>query len=444
MDRLIVHPGAIPLDTDILSIQRNAMIAIGALAQATLGTSTVVDGLACTATSPAGMTVDIAPGSILSLANVDATDFGSLVADTTDPLVKMGVNIAKWNTGALAAPGTTGQSINYLVEATFQEADGTAVVLPYYNPTDPSMPYSGPSNSGTAQNTIRAQKVELQVKAGTAATTGSQTTPAVDSGWVGLWVITVAYAQSSITSASIAQYAGAPFIPTKLPAVRGNNIAVYKVISGTQKVSVNGSSFDTVGVFPALAGSFGPIIGKAKVREWAAGGGAGGGLFSSTNCVPGSGGGGEYAEGIFAVTTAQTITVGAPGAAGTSGASPTNGSAGGNSSFGSQMTANGGGGGTACSSSTASSSPGTGGTGGTGGTFRVPGATGSSGFYAGTTTIGSGAGGSYATGNGFGEVAGSSSPGDGQPAESPGGGGGAGVNGGAPSPGATGCIIVEW
>ena len=34
MDRNIVYPGSIPLDTDLLTINRNAMIGIGFLAKA--------------------------------------------------------------------------------------------------------------------------------------------------------------------------------------------------------------------------------------------------------------------------------------------------------------------------------------------------------------------------------------------------------------------------
>ena len=61
MDRNIVYPGAIPLDTDLLSPNLNAMIGLGFLAQAVLGTSTVVDGLACQPTTPASMSVTITP-----------------------------------------------------------------------------------------------------------------------------------------------------------------------------------------------------------------------------------------------------------------------------------------------------------------------------------------------------------------------------------------------
>ncbi len=45
MDRIIVYPGAIPLDTDLLNTNRNVMIALHALISATLGTATAVDGL---------------------------------------------------------------------------------------------------------------------------------------------------------------------------------------------------------------------------------------------------------------------------------------------------------------------------------------------------------------------------------------------------------------
>jgi hypothetical protein len=42
----------------------------------------------------------------------------------------------------------------------------------------------------------------LQVKAGIAATTGTQTTPAADAGWTGLFVVTVANDATTITSGS--------------------------------------------------------------------------------------------------------------------------------------------------------------------------------------------------------------------------------------------------
>jgi hypothetical protein len=93
MDRNIVYPGSIPLDTDILNLNRNAMTAVGALTAAVLGGSVVVDGLACTATAPASLTVNVAPGSITQLTALDANAYGSLGPDTIDQLVKTGINL---------------------------------------------------------------------------------------------------------------------------------------------------------------------------------------------------------------------------------------------------------------------------------------------------------------------------------------------------------------
>ena len=215
MDRMIVYPGAIPLDTDLLNIQRFAMLADGAMAEALIGDTMTASGLAAAPTSPASLSITVGRGAIFALATVDGSSFGSLGSDSNG-LVKIGYNEGA-TTETFTAPGTSGQSINYLIEATFQESDTDAVVLPYYNASNPAVPYTGPANAGTSQNTQRIQRVELQVKAGAAATTGSQTTPAVDSGWVPLYVVTVAYGQTAITSGNIVVAPGAPFILTPLP-----------------------------------------------------------------------------------------------------------------------------------------------------------------------------------------------------------------------------------
>ena len=217
MDRTIIYPGAIPLETDLLSAERDAMVALGHLARTAMGTGTYVDGLACTPTGPASMTVNVAPGCIFSLQTIDGSAFSSLSSDAS-PLVKIGVNTTT-TPFALTAPATSGHSINYLVEAQFLEADGTAVVLPYYNASNPASPYSGPSNTGVAQNTKRTQRVSMQVKAGVSATTGTQATPSVDAGWVGLYVVTVAYGATTVIAGNISTYSAAPFLAAKLPDI---------------------------------------------------------------------------------------------------------------------------------------------------------------------------------------------------------------------------------
>lgn len=213
MDRQIVYPGAIPLETDLLNTNKNAMIGLSKLAAAILGTSTFLNGLACTPTGPASLQVYVAPGEIYSLQNVDGTAYSSIAADTTHAILKQGISLDQL-TMSCPAPVTAGQSVNYLIQVAYQDTDSGAVVLPYYNSSNPSQAYAGPANSGTAQNTVRKGVCAVSAKAGVAATTGTQTTPAPDAGYIGAFVVTVAYGQTQITAPNIAAYAGAPFLPS--------------------------------------------------------------------------------------------------------------------------------------------------------------------------------------------------------------------------------------
>lgn len=211
MHRQFVYPGQIPLDTDLLSTNKNAYLGLAKLAQALFGSNTVVNGLSCGPTGPASLAVLVQPGEIYSVQQLDPTAYGSLPADTTDSILKQGVILAT-TTLNTPAPGTAGQSINYLIEAGFSEADALPVVLPYYNASNPSVAWAGPNNSGTAQNTQRQDLCLVQVKAGTAAPTGTQVTPSPDAGFVGLFVVTVANGQATVTAGNISPVAGAPFL----------------------------------------------------------------------------------------------------------------------------------------------------------------------------------------------------------------------------------------
>jgi hypothetical protein len=321
MDRNIVYPGSIPLDTDILYPNRNAMVGIAALTAAVLGSNVVVDGLVCSPSSPPSLTVNIGPGSITQLTAVDASVYGSLAADVADQIVKTGINLQA--TGfTLAAPANSGQSINYLIEAAFSETDTDAVVLPYVNAANPAQAYSGPGNSGAAQNTQRIQRVQLQVKAGAAGSNGAQATPAVDEGWVGLYVITVNYGQTAITGASIATLPGAPFLAYKLPALR--------------------PGFANMQVFTS-SGWFTVPNGVSVVRASVTGGGGSGG-YHSTMPSGGGGAGGQAVGIVSGLVPGQSIAV-TVGAGGAALGSPGTGNSGGTSSFGGYLAATGGAGG---------------------------------------------------------------------------------------------------
>ncbi|MDE2239308.1 MAG: hypothetical protein KGJ73_05180 [Rhodospirillales bacterium] len=417
MDRNIVYPGSIPLDTDILSTNRNAMVGIAALTAATLGKSVVADGLACTPTSPPSLAVVVGPGSITQLAALDATAYGSLLADVTDQIVKTGVNLQATNF-SLSAPTGSGQSINYLIEAAFEESDTDPVVLPYVNAANPTQPFSGPANSGTAQNTQRVQRVQLQVKPGAAASSGTQTTPAVDAGWVGLYVVTVNYGQTAITAASIETLPQAPFLPFKLPALR--------------------PGFSAMQVFTS-SGNFVVPNGVTAVRVKVVGGGGSGGYH---NTMP-SGGGGAGAQSIGVVsglTPGQVISV-TVGAGGAVPGGYANGNNGGASSFGSYMTAGGGVGG---NGGTAANFANAGGSGGTayGGQLNISGSVGTDSIVVACRG---------GDGGGPGNGRGASGPLPGIAAASCGGGGGGGGCSSGSSPagspggsGAGGVVIVEY
>ncbi len=213
MDRQIVYSGQVPQTTDLLNTNRQTMIALAKLCADLFGTSTVISGLGCVPTTPASMSVTINPGQIYQLANVDGTAYSALPADTTHSVLKQGI-LMDAQSFILSAPATAGYSQNYLIQAAYLENDINNVVLPYYNSANPSQAFNGPGGSGNAQPTTRAGQVSLQLVAGTAAATGTQTTPAVTAGYVGLAIITVANGQSTITAANITAYPNAPTAPT--------------------------------------------------------------------------------------------------------------------------------------------------------------------------------------------------------------------------------------
>ena len=417
MDRNIVYPGSIPLDTDILYPNRNAMVGIAALTAAALGSNTVVDGLACTPSSPASLTVNIGPGSITQLTAVDATAFGSLAADVTDQIVKTGINLQATRF-TLAAPANSGQSINYLIEAAFSETDTDALVLPYVNAANTSQPYSGPGNSGTAQNTQRIQRVQLQVKPGAAASSGTQTTPPVDSGWAGLYVVTVNYGQTAITAASISVAVGAPFLAYKLPALR--------------------PGFATMDVFTASS-SFTVPNGVTSARVTVlAGGGSGG--YHETMPAGGGGAGGRAIGVVTGLVPGQVIAV-TVGAGGAIPVSPGTGNSGGVSSFGGYMSANGGVGGNGGTVTIFANAGGAGGT-ASGGQLNIAGSDGTDSIVVAQR---GGDGGGPSSGRG---ASGSNA---GLPSLGYGGGGGGGgcTSGSSPAgypggPGGPGYVIVEY
>jgi uncharacterized protein (DUF2345 family) len=211
MDRSTVYTQEQGRSVDFLFAQRAAMIGLAKLSQAAFGASTVVRGLPVTPNSPAALNVIVGIGEIYAMTAVDATSWGALGADTTDIILKQGLNMTA-QTISTPAPGTPGYSINYLIQAQYQDQDTNPVVMPFYNSNNPQQPLNGQGGNGAPLPTQRQGVCVIQAKAGVAATTGTQVAPTVDSGWTALAVVTVANGQTTVTSGNISIPAGVPQI----------------------------------------------------------------------------------------------------------------------------------------------------------------------------------------------------------------------------------------
>lgn len=432
MDRPISYSGSVPLVEDFLNANRYAMTGLGLLALDLLGTSNLVTGMACTPTAPASLSVNIAPGRIYSLQNVDNNTYSVLPADTTHSILKQGI-LPDVFPVTVSAPNTFSFSQNWLVQVGYQDSDTGISLLAYFNSQNPQIPLSGANGNGAAQPTIRKGLAVVTIKPGTAAVTGTQTTPGADAGNVGLYVITVANGQTAITAGNIAQLATAPFLSP--------NGAIH----GSQRFTANGTFIVPPGV--------------TNIRVSGCGGGGGGGGGAGNNGAANSAGGGAGgAAGLatiqqpFTVAPAQSLAVvigaaGAGGAGGAAGAGGASGSNGGTTSVGALLSLPGGGG---AGAGTFASGAGGGGGGG-GGTAGA--ATGSSGTdgQAGAGG-GSGASGPFGGGGGGGRGTLSGTAFGGGPAGGNGAGGGGGgacygaatAAGGLGTAGTAGFVLIEW
>jgi hypothetical protein len=410
MDRQIVYPGSIPLDTDLLNLQRNTMAALGSLAQIVLGTQPLVDGLAC-APLTEGVAVVVGPGTITAQLAMDNTSFGSLPADST-----LAVKTATNPENTIVQLGTwpdQSMVLCWLIQAAVQEFDDTPVALPYWNAADPTVPFSGPGNSGVGQNTRRVARVVLSAKSSGPLPTGTFAPPTADPGWIGLYGVTTSASKVVVAAEDIHPIIDTPVVPFRLP----------DLAPGFSRQQIFGQS--TNWQVPRA-------VRRIRVRAVGGGGGGGGGTASFGG---GGGGAGGYAESIIAVQPGQVFSI-TIGSSGTPAGPNSTGGAGGTTKFGDFVAATGGSGG---ASANPDSHGGAGGA-GTSGTLLLLGGMGGDGPMVGAVPAGNG--GSSAFGGGGRGANGGGQPADGRaPGSGAGGGYGANASGGI---GASGLIIVEY
>jgi hypothetical protein len=237
---------------DILGFAKATLYAIGQLSAATIGAVyTGVAGLQISATGPASMSVIIGTGSIYETETVDSTAYSTLGTDS-NLLYKQGF-LSTPQTLTLTAPGTSGYSQNYLVQAGYADTDTGAIVPPYLDSANPLVPWAGANNMGGSQFTVRQGQLILGLKPGTAAPSGSQVTPSPDSGFVGLWQITVANTDTTITSSNWSRISPDPFAPPWFPNLQSLDGRYVRITTAT--TSPTSSSLGTTFYVNAATGS---------------------------------------------------------------------------------------------------------------------------------------------------------------------------------------------
>ncbi|WP_282813577.1 hypothetical protein, partial [Komagataeibacter intermedius] len=214
MDRQIVYPAQIPLDSDQLNAQRNAYVGLGQLAAMAYGWATVAaSGFACT--PGGGLALVVAPGSLLAPGVVDASAYGTLAA-VSSALVRQYVSR---DPVTLDVPGA---GATYTVHVTPATVDADDTVLPFYNAADPSVTYAGADNSGKTAPTVRQDVAQVGI--GTSVPAGAYP----------LWTVTVPAGATVMTAAMIAQASGAPFYDTipQLQAAKQDALGYVPVQQG--------------------------------------------------------------------------------------------------------------------------------------------------------------------------------------------------------------------
>lgn len=266
MDRQIIYPGAIPLETDLLKTNKNALVGIGKLAESLLGQASRFTGFSVTPTPVPSLSVVVGPGTVYAMSTVDAAAYSSLPADS-HPLLKQGL-LQSSVTLNLAPPLTPGQAIVYLVQASLSEIDTDGTVLPYYNSSNPSQTLFGPGGDGTAQPTVRKCVATISTIAGSpAASTGLDvfvasggtsgggfTAPAPSAGAVGVALVIVRYGDTAINSASIIDLTSSevPKLTDLAPLDSPNFTGTPK--APTQPASDNSSRLATTAFVQQLVG----------------------------------------------------------------------------------------------------------------------------------------------------------------------------------------------
>lgn len=267
---------------DVLWQIKDILAAIGALELDLSGqTTTVVTGFSPTPTGPASLTINLTSGRIYQQSVMDSTAYGALASDAT---VVQQQGFAPAQSVTLSTAGlAAGQSMWALVQAQFSQVDQIRVgdptngVLNFFNSANSASPLSGPNGTGSSLPTERLATVAIQVIYGTPAASGSEAPPNPTNGWVPLYLVDLAFAQTAITAPQILvagpsvgsnvpnNYPGAPFLAGLLnqhhkgTAGQGPQIDLTSEVKNILPLkNLPGSNPTTGGIFTGRIGSGNP------------------------------------------------------------------------------------------------------------------------------------------------------------------------------------------
>jgi microcystin-dependent protein len=228
-NRSIFYDEQQPDPFDFLWQFKDILAALGAIELDLTGqTTTMATGFAPAPTAPASLTINLTSGRIYQQSVMDSSAYGALPSDSS---IVQQQGAAPAQSVTLSTAGlTSGQSMWALVQAQFSQVDvvrtgdPTGGVINFWNAANPTQPFQGPNNDGSSLPTERKATVSIQVIYGSPASTGSEVPPNPTSGWVPLYLVDLAFAQTTITSGQIlvagpsvgsnvpSNYPGAPFL----------------------------------------------------------------------------------------------------------------------------------------------------------------------------------------------------------------------------------------
>lgn len=209
MNRQIFWPSEGVVNTDFEKMQKDIMLSQGHFMQALLGSSSAFfSGLEATPVIPAALQVSVSSGSCFQLEQTDPTAHGSVAPDPT-LLMKQAISLLP-QIFTVVPPTQTGYEVKYLIQSIFEQKDSPPESRNFRNPGTPT----GLPPIVQQVSTQRLCLLTLSTKMGVPALAGAAVIPDPDAGHIGLWEITVANGQTTLTNANIKRHAPTVFLQT--------------------------------------------------------------------------------------------------------------------------------------------------------------------------------------------------------------------------------------